>query len=514
MILADICHIFYIYPVFRKDNIPKTGLFYYIPNLYEPMTLSKQLFTSSATVGEMYPVMIRIDHQGRSIWIPTEIQCKSDNWSADSCTISPSDPDFLWKNESIEAQLRRVAGKIQDNLDNFLFHNLEDIIKNICRSVVSLEELSHISGQSKFFSIVQAANYNVSAGSHTYSPFEMSFRNLIESKIESMPALNTRRGYRSYMNYFMRKYGDGPKLYELDRNMINKFTLEIQQDYRNRRPTMNLMLSRMKAVLNYGRDNGWISSTVIAKIPAKLMVARDRNLSAASINKIFNIFKISMGEDPQFKMGTTFALGIFVLGIAFQGLAPVDIASLKVGQLKFLTISPPPACNSKHGAEIGINDFHYNEAIDVIIVKTARQKTGQEVMIVAASNPIKPFIDHLIQDKVKDDYLLPCFDKKRDYTESQRQDRLSNYFHKLSKDLNKALETSDVNRDDTGEFRKITYYYARHAFCNLIDGLDVPRHLIQHMIGHRTSVLETNYLRKITPWEQANLSRIILSSLL
>lgn len=478
------------------------------------MTLTKQLFTSSADVGEMYPVMIRIDHQGRSIWIPTEIKCKQDNWSADNCSVSPSDPDYLWKNESIEAQLRRVAGKIQDNLDNFLFHNLEDITRNICRSVVSFEEQSQISGQSKFFSIIQSTNYNVSTVSHTFSPFQMSFRNLIESKIESMPALNTRRGYRSFMNYFIRKHGDGPKLYELDRKIINKFTTEIQQDYRDMRPTMNLMLSRMKAVLNYGRDNGWINSTVIAKIPAKLMVARDRNLSESSINKIFNIFKTSMGEDPEFKRGTTFALGIFVLGIAFQGLAPVDIASLKVGQLRFLTISPPPTSNCKSGIEKGINVFNYNDSIDVIIVKTARQKTGQEVTIVSDRTPIKPFIDHLIHNKVKEDYLLPCFDNARDYTESQRQDRLSNYFHKLSIDLNKALEASDVNRDETGEFRKITYYYARHAFCNLIDSLDVPRHLIQHMIGHRTSVLETNYLRKITPWEQANLSRIILSSLL
>lgn len=76
------------------------------------------------------------------------------------------------------------------------------------------------------------------------------------------------------------------------------------------------------------------------------------------------------------------------------------------------------------------------------------------------------------------------------------------------------MKHAEIDRDEMGEHRRVTFYYARHAFCNLIDGLDVPRHLIQHMIGHRTTVLETNYLRKITPWEQAQLSNAILSPLI
>ncbi|MDE5712469.1 MAG: hypothetical protein K2I16_02435, partial [Muribaculaceae bacterium] len=100
------------------------------------------------------------------------------------------------------------------------------------------------------------------------------------------------------------------------------------------------------------------------------------------------------------------------------------------------------------------------------------------------------------------------------YTPEQRQDRLANYFYKLSSNLNKALKEENIDRDEMGDTRRVTFYYARHAFCNLIDGLDVPRYLIQHMIGHRTTVLETNYLRRITPWEQAQLSNAILSPLL
>lgn len=87
--------------------------------------------------------------------------------------------------------------------------------------------------------------------------------------------------------------------------------------------------------------------------------------------------------------------------------------------------------------------------------------------------------------------------------ENQRQNRLANYFYKISRHINECVPLH----------RRITFYFARHAFCNLADSLDVPRHIIQTLIGHRTSVLEKSYPRAATLNEQYLISEKIFDIL-
>lgn len=112
--------------------------------------------------------------------------------------------------------------------------------------------------------------------------------------------------------------------------------------------------------------------------------------------------------------------------------------------------------------------------------------------------------------KKDDDYLLSCFNPSVCYSASQRQNRLANYFNMMARNLNKAV-SKYYRQHNLGESRRITFYFARHAFCNLVDSMDVPRHIIQNMVGHRSSVLEMSYLRPITPWQQAQISHTLLS---
>lgn len=188
----------------------------------------------------------------------------------------------------------------------------------------------------------------------------------------------------------------------------------------------------------------------------------------------------------------SFALSLFFLDIALQGLAPVDLANIRVGDLKRLEIK------TEDKTELAY------------ILSAKRKKTGVHVRIVAWDVPIADFIELLIKDKQADDYLIPCFSKDMEYSPEQRQNRLSNYFNRISRHINRIIsrevEEGRISKDSTLAMSNVTFYYARHAYCNLLDSIGISHSLIQRMVGHRTTVLERSYLRPPSITEQLHVS--------
>lgn len=319
------------------------------------------------------------------------------------------------------------------------------------------------------------------------------FVDLIDMKIESSVSVNTRRGYEGFRRYFSRLYGNGPLLSDMSQKFTNSFVERAMADYTDCPASLHLIISRYNALINLAKTEGLLPSNTRYVYPKHGFVPTDHNLTLTELSRIFDAFRIAIAEDKNALLPTTRALGIFVLDIALQGLAPVDMALLKVKSLRF-----------------GIQDMEDGTQVKILAVNTLRKKTGNPVTIVTSMRGIEAFIMALIAGLSEDDYLIPCFSASKSYTASQRQNRLSNYFNRTSSFLNKAMSQYYKERN-LGTPRRITYYYARHAFCNLVDSLDIPRHLIQHMVGHRSTVLEKSYLRPITSAEQAEISDRMLS---
>lgn len=460
------------------------------------MTISKELYNVEGEKTGIYQIIIRISHRGNVKRIPTSITCELKNWLPCECHISEDDPSHILKNEIIEAQFRRVAGNIQKNLDDYLADNFDNIVDNITDIIPEPE----------------------TENKNRDNVGTMFLLELIDLKIKATPTLNTRRGYRTLRNYFERHFANGPSVDNITRAFLSEFDARLRKDYNPCQSSRKLMICRLRAVINFGKDNGFIRNILPLKFPSAKFITTDRNLPGEYLRYMMELFKFQLQQDPEMSKPENIALGLFLLNIGFQGLAPVDLASIKVKQLKYHTFHAPHLPEPEiqmRSLQLCRQSSPYND-IEAVIIKTSRQKTGIPVTIISALAPLRPILISLTKDKSPDDYLLPCFSIKKSYTPECKQNRLGNFFYKYACLLNRFL---DNHRNDKLPFfidipERITFYYARHAFCNLVDSLDVPRHMIQHMIGHRTSVLETSYLRKITPWEQAYISHCILSPLL
>ena len=461
------------------------------------MVISKELYKKAQRPDGSCPVTICVYHNGKTRRINTSIYIMESSWNPYDGTIKAIASDYKLKNEIIESSYRRISGKIQMMIDTLLDEKLDDLLAD-----------SGYHDASRFLNISENNPDNVSKEKEG----EVCFLDLIDKKAASSVSHNTRRGYEGFRRYIEKRFGCGPMANHINQDFTNQFVAAIDLDYKDSESMRRYMISRYNAIVNFGRDTGLIPKRLKIALPPYCLLPANRNLSGEEICNVFSAFVEAMSFDPDIKKKETEALGIFVLDIAFQGLAPVDLANLKVKSLNFTVIHATDKNPRRY-----LEDEEYRKMYDApqnqiraVTLSTTRKKTGRPVQIVASTVGIERFIRKLTVGKNMEDYLLSCFDPTFDYSPSQRQNRLANYFNMMARNLNKALGKY-YQRHNLGECRRVTFYFARHAFCNLVDSMDVPRHIIQNMVGHRSSVLETSYLRPISLWEQAKISHTLLS---
>lgn len=461
------------------------------------MIIRKELFKEGEQADGCCPVVITINHNGKSRRVGTSLYVKESAWNRTDALINDRERDYLVKNEILESIYRRVAGIIQSFIDRKLDESLDKLLEPFIN-----EEI--------------CSTNNEPAGTIHDTPVhkdsELCFVHLVDRKADASVSHNTRRGYEGFRRYVEKRFGTGPEIVNINQDFTNRFVSAIDEDYGNSESMRRFMISRYNAVVNFGRDSGLIPKGVKIALPPYYLLPANRNLTGEEICNVFSAFNEAIKHDPDVRKKGTEALGLFILDIAFQGLAPVDLANLKVKSLNFTTLYAFEKNPRRY-----LEDERYRREYDlpenrlrVVTLSTTRKKTGRPVVIVASTIGIEGFIRKLMAGKKDDDYLLSCFNPSVCYSASQRQNRLANYFNMMARNLNKAV-SKYYRQHNLGENRRITFYFARHAFCNLVDSMDVPRHIIQNMVGHRSSVLEMSYLRPITPWQQAQISHTLLS---
>ena len=446
------------------------------------MIITKELYKTEKRLDGNYPVVIMVSHMNKKRLVNTPVFVKESAWDSATASVSETDSDYKIKNEMIEAIYRRIAGRIQSYLDSMLASGLDELLEHFEKPDSDSADTA------------------------------LRLAELIEMKASHVRTLNTRRGYESFSRYIKRCFPNNPTVESINRKFLNEFRFFVEKDYSDSDTMRRIMISKFNAVLSFGIDNGYISSKVRLALPTKKSLITNRNLTENEIRIIFEAYSDALVKDKRFELPTTEGIALFILDIAFQGLAPVDLANLKVKSLKFVTLHKYEL-NPRRYEDDDIYRKEYDNPcnkIEAVTLETARKKTGRPVVIVSSILGIGPFLRKLITGKTPEDYLISCYNINKEYTPTQRQDRLANYFYMQAGNLNRAL-AEYCEEAGIEQMRRVTYYFARHAFCNLVDGMDIPRHLIQSMVGHRSSVLENSYLRPLNPWEQASISHSLLS---
>lgn len=390
------------------------------------MTVNIELFRGKRLADGAFPVMIRICSGRLLRRIGTGVSARPRLWNAARRRVSARDPLHADKNAAIYASYARVL----DNPVSFL-----------------PKPAPKATGD---------------------------FILLIRDKMAECRRVNTARSYGQLLAFMQRHFGDSIPMAKVDDAFVIRFS-ELLAAEKAATDTMRRKLEGLfAAICSYGRARGLTDFHPDLHAPKGGRAMHSRDLLPEEIKEMLTECRRRILADPALLGMEARGAAIFALSFAFQGLAPVDLAALRVGDV---------SCDG-----------------NAVEINLRRRKTDRPVHIIAYRPALDIILNPLMQGKEPDDFLIDCFDRNVDRSERQQVWRLSNYFHALTEHLPHP------------EGRRVTFYYARHAYCNALEEADVPRHIIRKLVGHAPGVLERSYLRPPSRSELLQLSRAILTT--
>lgn len=179
----------------------------------------------------------------------------------------------------------------------------------------------------------------------------------------------------------------------------------------------------------------------------------------------------------------SFAVGLFLLSYNMQGLALVDLLTLKKSDFQIYNYS------NKQSLQ---NNLLNPETKQYFRVETKRNKTGKNVTIFIPIDQFMMFCNIIFNgqfnpDSIEnDDYFFPVFNKEMDEIELFKKKQILQVM--LNRKLKLFAKKVGINSD-------ITFYTARHSFASILNWNNVNPSLIAQMMGRDVADIQV-YLKQ------------------
>ena len=179
----------------------------------------------------------------------------------------------------------------------------------------------------------------------------------------------------------------------------------------------------------------------------------------------------------------SFSVGLFLLSYNMQGLALVDLLTLKKSDFQLYNYSNKSALQ---------NNLLNPQSKQYFRIETQRNKTGKNVTIFIPVDQFMMFANiifngHFNPDLIEnDDYFFPVFNKKMDEIEVFKKKQILQVM--LNRKLKQFASKIGINSD-------ITFYTARHSFASILNWNGINPSLIAQMMGRDVTDIQV-YLRQ------------------
>ncbi|MGM9797046.1 MAG: hypothetical protein ACI3ZY_05635 [Parabacteroides sp.] len=406
-----------------------------------------------------YLICVRVFCNGKYKHYTTKVSCTKSNWNSKTATVSSKDRRYKEKNAAIQMKLAEVEK----------MYHLNDTADK------AEKELRQKQTETTFYDVIRA-------------------------KMDDCYSRNTAKNHKQLYNYLQAKYPI------LTVSMITKewfaqFVATLQAEKTVLR--VNQLVKLFFQSYRFGWEHGLIKDYVALKYKPQKVAPKERYLSNTELNTVLTLYYDSCQYyDLMAEINREHeAVFLFVLHLAFQGIAPVDMAKLKVKDLEFEDVE----------VESTNLFFERTKYVDnktartrrLINIKLFRQKSREYVNVITYCDTIKDIIEYFTKGKSDDDYLINCLDSKKTYTEEKRSERVGNYYNKMTKHLNAYYKRTCVKYGL--QSKHITYYMARHTLINKLYYMNVSENIIKRLVGHKDSTLQQYYVADVTKIQQAEI---------
>ena len=449
------------------------------------MVISKTLFTSKKLSDNTHPIMIRFQQDGKTKYLSTGFKTNKSYWNKKSgLTQKGREKDNL--------KIDGILLKYQERLNAILQKGLEPTFE-LVMSDTPLEEKPN--------------------------PSSSNFIDIISLKIKDVEAkYNTRKEYEDLKNLLIQEYGDYINVDKVNQIWFDDFKAKLSKIKGDKNRLKNVMCQKFKTCYQFGAARDMIKNyRPLTNKPFKYERDKSKlNLTPNEYAVILAAYKKDcVAQARELKANDKDAIMLFALHVAFQGIAPVDMARIKVGDIEIKKIKKYEVNQVKFN-----NDSNYRmemeakqEEREVVLATLKRKKSSVTFTICADAECCKPLIEYYIEGKSKEEYLLPIMEKEM--TDEQFTKKVGNYYTNKIKRLNAYMKRFCEIWDEYEQPKHITYYHARHAFVNLLFHDSQQKYTIaqiKNMVGQVTDdVLLNFYVDETSLWNQSEATRDIFN---
>lgn len=457
-------------------------------------SISVVLYKSKTLANGEHPIMLRVCYNAKRKYISMGISCRVAEWSETKQKVKGIKGNVL---NPIIARKLNEANEYVLSIEGKEDYSASTIVKFLSKKTPTFHTL--------------------------FSLFEERISFFRNEKQKH----NTAVGYRTLLTRI--KYYTKEKdleLFEITTSWLQHFEEHLRCHYKD--TSIRKFFDCFRALFNYALTKNYVNETPFANFQFSKKLdcrTRKRALTLQEMTMLMRYYHQRYGFlgienndvygetklkeywiNQKFKpKGTTkltqlnaeqFSLALFLCSYLFQGLALVDLANLKMRDIRLLEVADRDKF-VKDVAEHGID--YANSHVRKILyydINIRRMKTNHDTRIVVEAqnlmsylNPFNSYFEEYCQldDADKERYVFPIFDHYNDAPD-KKFSRMTYVNYMVNVNLKRIAKRLGLSED-------ITFYSARHSYASSLYHANVPVGLIAQNMGRNAAEIET-YLKE------------------
>ena len=452
-------------------------------------TVSVILYKSKTLANGEHPIMLRLCYNGQRKYKSFGLSCSEKMWNEKKEEVRSTHPYAMSMNTLIRAEVDKANKKIMELERDKADYSVTTLVKDLSKSAPTTTSL--------FDMFEERISYFKSTHSH-----------------------NTATGYRTLLNTIKRYTEDTDyELFEVDTEWIRSFEVYLRDNYKD--TSIKKFFDCFKAVMNRAVELGYIKASPFDDYRLIRPLDTKTPKRALSVDEMMTLMRYYMktygfGNKPKPNLEKTkvrywnakfrrrahtkltpidaeqLSLALFICSYMFQGLALVDLANLKWGDIRDIEVLDKEKY-ARDSGEFGIDYANeHKEVKDYYEINVARSKTNKPVRILVEEMTLLPFllpfteaIKNVPDDEVDDMYVFPIYSEQDD-TPEKRFGRMTYANYLVNVNLKRIAERLGM--------KPLTFYSARHTYASALYHANVPMGLIAQNMGRNPADIET-YLK-------------------
>lgn len=441
--------------------------------------ISIKFYSSKVLSDYTSPIMISICKDGKRKYVATGVSCLPSEWDNKKNEIKKTVKNSKAINLIIKQKYNAIVTKELDLIAQGYSYSIDDLINavktdnsnkfllsDLLEKYISFKKSKHSTVVNYEYALSILQQYNVKYVDQVNAGI---IDEIVYGKLKDNSSRNVTKNIKSLLNFAVKN-----KL--IKENPIKGYKPDKKMNYETKKRALSYEdISRIEYnyIAKYFLNQEQIDN-IKSMNQEQIDSIKDKELREYYTNIING--KINIYSEA-------FSVGLFLLSYNMQGLALVDLLSLKKSDFQIYNYSNKSALQ---------NNLLNPQSKQYFRVETQRNKTGKNVTIFIPVDQFMMFCNiifnqHFNPDSIEnDDYFFPVFNKKMSEIEVFKKKQILQVM--LNRKLKSFAKKVGINSD-------ITFYTARHSFASILNWNNVNPSLIAQMMGRDVADIQV-YLKQ------------------